>query len=100
MPRSDLTNQAPSHRCVIRCAQALPLPKTRRHRIPGRRFSYRAEAAVPQLTTLDASIAEAKRHLDQARREGDIDEIAMWRAKMDVRLERKFTQMKAAGFRG
>ena len=53
-----------------------------------------------QLTTLDASIAEAKRHLDQARREGDVDEIAMWRARMDVRLERKWTQMKAAGFRG
>ena len=53
-----------------------------------------------QLTTLDASIAEAKRCLDAAREDGDPAEIALWRAKMDVRLERKFTQMKAAGFRG
>lgn len=49
-----------------------------------------------QLTTLDESIAEAKRCLDAARRDGRAAAIVEWAARLDRRLDRKLTQMKAA----
>jgi hypothetical protein len=52
-------------------------------------------AAMPtKVTPLDESIAEAKRELDAARRDGCVDDIALWVKKLDYRLDRKLAAMK------
>lgn len=51
---------------------------------------------MPEVTTLDESIAQAKRMLDAARKDGRADDIVDWNAKLNIRLERKFTRMQAA----
>ena len=52
------------------------------------------------LTTLDESIASAKHMLDQARRDGNADDIAAWVRHMDARLDRKLAQLRAANICG
>lgn len=48
------------------------------------------------VTTLDESILEAKHMLDQARRDGCADQIRMWANRLDARLDRKCSLLRAA----
>lgn len=48
------------------------------------------------VTTLDESIAEAKQHLDAARRDGSAADIAEWSARLNARLDRKLVMRAAA----
>jgi hypothetical protein len=51
---------------------------------------------MPAVTTIDESIAEAKKELDAARRDGRPEAIRQWASRLDARLDRKLVMRKAA----